>query len=53
MVHPVELSDEQVQAAAEGRLPAEVLAPAGPVELTDEQVRAATEGRSPEVLNGK
>jgi hypothetical protein len=47
MGKPVELSEEELRAAAEGRSE-EVLGPRKPIKLTEEEVRAAAEGRSDE-----
>ena len=47
MGRPVELSEEALRAAAEGRSE-EVLGPRKPVELTEEEVRAAAQGQSEE-----
>jgi hypothetical protein len=52
MGRPVELSEEEVRAAAEGRSE-HVLGPRRPIELTEEEVRAAAEGRSEKVLKPK
>jgi hypothetical protein len=47
MGKPVELSEEALRAAAEGRSE-EVLGPRKPVELTEEEMRAAAQGQSEE-----
>jgi hypothetical protein len=52
MGRPVELSEEAVRAAAEGRSE-QVLGPRSPIKLSEEEVRAAAEGRSEQVLKPK
>ena len=49
MAAPVQLPEEAVKAASEGRSEA-VLGEARPVQLTEEELKAAREGKSEEVL---
>jgi hypothetical protein len=52
MSKPIDFSEEQLRAAAEGR-GEEALAPPKPIDFSEEELRLAAQGRAGEVMKGK
>jgi hypothetical protein len=52
MSKPIDLSEEQLRAAAEGR-GEEAFGASKPVDLSEEELRIAAQGRAGEVMKGK